>query len=100
MKWLLAVVAVLQALTVLAVWNLTQEIIMADETISQVDADLQSLKASLDSAAALILAKIAALESSLSNVTLTDAQQADLDALKASVAAISNIVPPTAPPAA
>jgi len=63
------------------------------ETVQQESDDIVQLKATLDSAVTDIEKKIADLTTQLQNATLTDEQQAALDALKASVASVRGIVP-------
>jgi hypothetical protein len=73
--------------------KLGKEETMADETIAQVDVDIEALTTALNTAATAITTQITNLQNSLSSVGLNDQQQADFNALKQSVQNIVNIVP-------
>ena len=69
---------------------------MADETLSQVDADFQALNQQVQA----FLSQLTAFLNGLAIPNLTDAQQADLNALKASVTQLSTALPAAQVPVA
>jgi phage-related tail protein len=75
-------------------YRIWEEVKKMAENQQQEDADIQALTQALKDAAQRISDKLTALEAQLSGAgTLTDAQQANLDALKAEVAALGQIAP-------